>query len=333
MPLVALKTVGVLRVGGLVWGVVFGPLTVLIADPVDSLLLRLLSERGFKVEYRPNVSREELIEEASRFDVLVVRSRTRVDLELLKAATRLKLVARAGVGLDNIDLEAARRLGVKVIYSAGASQSVAELTIGLLIAAFRMIPLYDRLVKLGKWPKGMYSGRELAGKTLGVIGLGRVGSRVAKLARALGMRVLAYDRRDIAFEAREAGAEPSGFSSLLSESHAVTLHVPLTKETYRMIGWRELESMRDGAVLINTSRGAIVDGRALLSALNSGKLAAAAIDVLEHEPPRESWEKELIAHPHVIATPHIGAETAEAKRRIAAELAEAIAHELGDRGG
>jgi len=309
---------------------VFGVPSVLVADPVDSLLLRLLSERGFEVEYRPKVSREELLREAHRFDVLVVRSRTRVDSELLKAATSLKVVARAGAGLDNIDLEAARRLGVKVVYSAGASQSVAELTIGLLVAAFRMIPLYDRLVKLGEWPKGRYPGRELAGKTLGVIGFGRIGSRVAKLAKALGMHVLAYDKRDIAGEAREAGAEPSSLSYLLSESHAITLHVPLTRETYRMISWRELEAMRDGAVLVNTSRGAVVDGRALLSALNSGKLAAAAVDVLEHEPPKESWEKELIAHPKVIATPHIGAETSEARRRIAAELAEAIARELGD---
>ncbi len=299
---------------------------VLITDEVDEELISELTLRGFKVIYRPGISREDLLHEIQSCDVLVVRSRTKVTRDIIDAASNLKVIARAGVGIDNIDVEYAKIRGIAVINAPeGPTESVAELTIGLMIAAARMIPLYDRLVKEGKWPKGMLLGTELYGKTLGIVGLGRIGSRVAELAKAFGMKVLAYDIADVKEKARKLNIDlVSSLEELLPKCDFVSLHVPLTPETYHMISRREFDLMKDGVVIINTSRGSVIDTKALLDALKSGKVAAAALDVLEHEPPREEWELELIRHPRVIVTPHIGAETIEARKRIARIVAEKI---------
>ncbi len=262
--------------------------------------------------------------------MLVVRGRTRVDREVIDRGERLLVVARAGSGIDNIDVEYAVRKGISIVNAPESpAQSVAELTIGLLIAAARSIPAYDKLVKGGSWPKGAYTGVELRGKTLGVVGLGRIGSRVASIARAIGMRVVAYDVADVRERAREVGAEVAGeLEELLAEADATTLHVPLTPDTYHMIGEREFELMKDGVILVNTSRGPVVDSRALLRALDNGKVRAAALDVLEHEPPAEPWEVELVRHPRTVVTPHVGSDTAEARKRISIEVAYNILEAL-----
>ena len=260
-----------------------------------------------------------------------MRSRTRVDGEVIAAgaAGRLRVVARAGVGLDNIDLEAARKHGVKVVNAPGApAQSVAELTIGLMIAAARRLVELNAKLRGGVWAKEY--GLELHGKTLLVVGFGRIGRRVAAIARALGMRVLAYDVVDVRAEAERLGVElVSDLCKGLGMADVVTLHVPLTRETWHMIDWRAIRCMKRGAILVNTSRGAVVDARAVLEALEEGYLYAYATDVYEREPP-EGVEARLVRHPRVVATPHIGSQTLEAQERIAVEVAEKLAKILLD---
>ncbi len=306
---------------------------VLITDEVDEELISELAARGFDITYRPGISRENLAQEISKYDVLVVRGRTKVTRDLIECAHNLKVIARAGVGIDNIDVECARSRGIVIVNAPeGPTESVAELTIGLMIAAARMIPLYDKLVKSGEWPKGRFIGRELHGKTLGIIGLGRIGGRVAELARAFRMRIIAYDVADVREKAQRLNVELAlSLDELLPQCDFVTLHVPLTPETYHMIGKRELDLMKDGVIVVNTSRGSVIDTKALLEALERGKVAAAALDVLEHEPPREEWEIKLVRHPRVIVTPHIGSETIEARRRIAKIIVDKIYKALNDR--
>ncbi len=301
-------------------------LRILITDTVDEDLISELTARGFHVDYRPGISRDELLQIVGQYDVLIVRSRTKVTREVIDAGKNLKVIARAGVGLDNIDVNYARSKGIEVVNTPeGPTESVAELTIGFMIAAARYITLYDRLVKEGQWPKGKYVGFELQGKTLGIIGLGRIGSRVAEIAKVIGMRVIAYDIADVRDRAQKLGVElASSLDELLPKCDIVSLHVPLTPQTYHMIGRREFSLMKDGVIFINTSRGEIVDTKALLEALNSGKVSVAALDVLENEPPKEEWELELVRHPRVIITPHIGSETYEARKRIAQLLADKL---------
>ncbi|WP_243674923.1 NAD(P)-dependent oxidoreductase [Vulcanisaeta distributa] len=193
-----------------------------------------------------------------------------------------------------------------------------------MITAARLVALQDRLVKGGDWPKGKFMGTELFGKVLGIIGFGRIGQRVAELARAIGMKVQAYDIVDMRDRAVKLGVDFVDFDTLIRSSDFITIHVSLTPNAKRMIGEREFQMMKDGVIIINTSRGEVIDTRALLKALNDGKVAAAALDVLENEPPREPWEIELVKHPRVIITPHIGAETREAQRRIAEILVNKV---------
>ncbi len=304
---------------------------VLITDPVDEKLIRILEEHGLRVDYRPRLPREELLKIVGEYDILVVRSRTKVTREVIERGERLKVIARAGVGLDNIDVEYAVKRGIRVVNAPGAAaQSVAELTIGLLIAAARFIKAHVVSLERGEWSKGRWTGVELAGKTLGVIGFGRIGFRVARLAKGIGMNVIAYDVVDASERAREIGARfVQDLDVVLREADAITLHVPLTPDTYHMIDAEAFEKMKDGVIIVNTSRGPVIDTKALLEYLEKGKVFAAALDVLEHEPPREEWEWRLVRHPRVIVTPHIGAETREAKRRVAEETAYAILEVLG----
>jgi D-3-phosphoglycerate dehydrogenase len=298
---------------------------VLVTDQVDEYIVRTLKDRGVEVDYRPGIGRDELLKIVPDYEVLIVRGRTKVTRDVIDAGKRLRVIARAGVGLDNIDVEYAKARGIDVINAPeGSTQSVAELVIGFMVVAARLIALQDRLVKGGEWPKGKYVGVELFGKTLGVIGFGRIGQRVAELARAIGMEVVAYDIVDISNRARVIGVKPVGFEDLLRVSDVISIHVSLTPSARHMIGEREFGLMKRGVIIINTSRGEVIDGRALLKALNDGVVAAAALDVLEHEPPVEDWERELVNHPRVVVTPHIGAETQEAQRRIAEILVDKL---------
>jgi len=303
---------------------------ILISDPLHPDGIKVLKDAGFDVVEQPNISYEELKKKIKEFDVLIVRSRTKVTREIIESADKLVIIARAGVGLDNIDVKAAQENKITVINAPEApTYSVAELVIGLMIAALRGIPRGDTALKEGKWIKKELLGRELNGKTLGIVGFGRIGQEVAKRALAFNMKVLAYDViGELSKKAEELGVEFVGTTKealymLLKESDIITLHVPLLPSTYHMIGREEISLMKKGAVIINTSRGGIIDEEALYEALKEGKIAAAALDVFENEPPTGVSLK-LAQLPNVVATPHIGATTEEAQRKAATIIAQKI---------
>jgi D-3-phosphoglycerate dehydrogenase len=299
------------------------PVRVLVCDLIDDEGVEKLRRARFKVDVKPSISSGELVEAISEYDVVVVRSRTKVTRNIIERGKRLKVVARAGSGLDNIDLKAAEDQGVTVLNTPeAASDSVAELTIGLMLAVFRRIAYADHTVKDGQWLKKDLEGSLLKGKTLGLIGLGNIGAKVAAIARAMGMKILITKRTPPSQETlRLLGAEFVPLEQLLRQSDVVSVHVPLTDQTARMIGTEELSLMKDGAVLVNTARGGIVEETALLTALKSKKLGGAALDVYEVEPP---VNLELLRMPNVVCTPHIGAQTAEAQKTASILLAEKI---------
>jgi len=296
---------------------------VLVCDPVDVEGIQKLVKAGFKVDVKPTISHQELKKVVPNYDVLIVRSRTIINKEIIDAGKRLRAICRAGVGLDNIDVGTAQKRGVTILNTPEAAASaVAELTIGLILFIARNIALADRAMKEGRWTKKDLIGWELRGKTLGTIGLGNVGERVARLAKAFGMRILIH-KRTMPPPAllKELGGGFVSLNDLLSRSDIVTVHIPYTPQTHHMIGEKELLTMKKGAHLINTSRGAIVDENALLKALQLGRLGGAALDVYEVEPPTD-WT--LMQLPNVVCTPHIGAQTKEAQKTGSIMLAEKI---------
>ncbi|MFQ5836473.1 MAG: hydroxyacid dehydrogenase [Candidatus Bathyarchaeia archaeon] len=296
---------------------------ILVCDSIHEEGIEKLKQAGFEVDVNPTITPERLTKIVSNYDALIIRSRTKVTKELVEAGRRLRVIGRAGVGLDNIDLETAEKKGIMVLDIPGASaNAAAELTIGLIISLARSIPRADHSMKEGKWIKKQLLGWELRDKTLGIMGLGNVGGRVAKIVKALGMKILITKRTPPAPELlRELEAEFVPLKEILQRSDVVTIHVPLTPQTKHMIGAQEIQLMKKGVFLINTSRGAIVDEKALLNALKSGKLGGAAVDVYEIEPPRDL---SLIKLPNVICTPHIGAQTERTQRITAVSIAEKI---------
>ena len=235
---------------------------VLICDPIHKDGIRILREAGLEVDYMPKIGREELKKVIAEYDGIIVRSRTKVDAEVLSRAVRLKVIGRAGVGVDNIDVREAERRGIKVLRTPeGPSVSVAELTVALMLCLARMIPYADRAMKEGRWVKGELMGVELRGKKLGIIGFGRIGYEVAKRARAFEMEILVYDvlLDKLMDRVREVGAKGCTLEELLRESDFISIHVPLTPETRHMIGERELRMMKETAYLVNTSRGGVID--------------------------------------------------------------------------
>jgi len=296
---------------------------VLVCDPIETEGIQKLKDAGFTIDVKPTITPDELKKTVSNYDALIVRSRTKVTKEILEAGIQLKAVGRAGAGLDNIDLDAAQKKSVKVFNTPEApAEAVAELTIGLMLALARSIPNADKAMKEGKWIKKDLMGWELKGKILGTIGLGNIGEQVAKLAKALGMKILITKRTppDPAL-LKELEAEFVSLHELLKRSDIVTIHVPYTSQTHRMFGEKELQLMKKGSYLINTSRGTIVDEKALLEALQSQRLRGAALDVYEVEPPT-NWT--LMQLPNVVCTPHIGAQTEEAQKTASVLLAEKI---------
>lgn len=265
------------------------------------------------------------LEELPDVDGLIIRSRTRLTGEdLRRAQPRLRVVGRAGVGVDNIDVAAARQVGVIVVNAPLAStDAVAEHTLALMLALARHLPQADASLRRGEWRKSEFLGTELGGKTLGLIGLGRIGAAVAERARALGMAVVAYDPLLSPEEIAVRGARPLGLQALLAEADYLSLHVPLTPETRGLLDAHALARLRPGARLVCTARGGLVDEAALLAALDTGRLAGAALDVFEEEPPRPG---PLLNHPALILTPHIAAQTVEAQARAALDIvAEVLA--------
>ena len=294
-----------------------------MCDPIHDEGVRMLMEAGFDVDLETSITGPELVERVKDFDAIVVRSRTKVTREVIEASGRLRAVARAGVGLDNVDLEAAKERGVEVLNSPEApSNAVAELVLGLMLSLARRIPLGDASMKRGEWIKRRLTGFELEGKTLGIVGFGRIGYNLARKAKAMGMRVVT----DASIEklmrfVEETGAESVPMEDLLKESDFVSIHVPLRPQTRHMIGARELETMKDGAYLINAARGGVVDENALREALVRGKLAGAALDVFEIEPPEDT---SLTGLENLIALPHIGAATVEAQAANSTIMAEKL---------
>ena len=296
---------------------------VLVCDPIDAEGVKKLEKAGFTVDVRPTISSDELKKTVSNYDALIVRSRTKVTKEIIEAGTQLKLIGRVGVGLDNVDLKAAEEESIKVVNTPEApAEAVAELALGLILSLARNISQADHSMKGGKWIKGKLTGWELKGKTLGTVGLGNIGERVAKLAKAFGMNILITKRNppDSAL-LKELEAEFVPLSELLKRSDVVTIHIPYTAETHHMIGEKELQLMKKGAYLVNTSRGPIINENTLLKALQSEKLKGAALDVYEREPPTD-WT--LMQLPNVVCTPHIGAETEEAQKTGAILMADKV---------
>ncbi len=302
---------------------------VLVSDPIDPEGIAILSGAGFQVDNQAGIDRSKLAGTISDFDVLVVRSRTKVDASLIRSAPRLKIIGRAGVGLDNIDTQAAKDAGILVLNTPGApSTSVAELTVGLMLCLLRRISLADKSMKEGRWIKSQLTGEELQAKRVGVIGrAGRIGSEVSRiLTVGFQAEVLGYDVirprgvPGLSYELAESMEE------LLQRSDIVTIHVPYTPQTHHLLNEGRLKMLKKGSYLVNTSRGDIVDGQALLKLLREGHLAGAGLDVFHIEPPVDEWEKALVNLPEgvTVATCHIGAETRQAQKRASVELAERI---------
>lgn len=298
-----------------------------ICDPIAKEGVELLKKEGFEVMDLTGLPKDELPNHVRDLDAIIVRSATKVRKEMIDAAEKLKAIGRAGVGLDNIDVEYAKSKGIKVINTPRATSiSVAELTIGLILAVMRKIAYADREMRNGAWPKKKCKGIEMYGKTMGIIGIGRIGREVAKRAKAFGMKVIYYDvyRPDESTE-KELDIEFRELDVLVSEADVITLHLPLTPETKHLINKERIEKMKDGAIIINAARGGIVDENALYEALKSGKLYGAALDVYENEPLKESKLFEL---DNIVLTPHIGAQAKEGQTRAGIEVAKKIAEAL-----
>lgn len=294
---------------------------IFISDGLDPLGQSILRSSA-NVEYRTGTSAEDLLEVIADYDALIVRGQTRVTAAVLEAAPRLKVIGRAGVGVDNIDLEAAKKHNVTVVNAPSSTTvAVAELAFGLLLSVARDIPRADVTMKQGEWLKKQFEGVELSGKTLGIVGFGRIGMEVSRRAYAFGMNVIIYDPNVMEHELEHGNAEPVSLQDLFAWSDFISLHLPLNVQTRDLIGPMAFAQMKDGVRIISTARGGIIDEAALLDALNSGKVAAAGLDVFENEPPGLT---DLVSHPHVIATPHIGAQTAEAQSRAAEDIASEV---------
>jgi len=302
---------------------------ILVCDPIRQEGITLLKNAGFEVAEKPTISAFELEQEIGGYDAVIVRGRTKITAAVIQNGKRLRIIARSGVGLDNIDLASAKDKGIKVIATPAApTTSVAELTIGLILSVIRKISYADRTIKEGRWVKNELMGTELKSKTVGVVGAaGRIGLEVARIAaHGFGATVVGYDVIDFTEKARQLGLTPiKELSQLLSCSDIVSIHVPYLPSTHHLINTDAIDRMKKGSILINPSRGDIVDGQALLQALKAGKLAGAGLDVFHKEPPLDEWEKELTRLPNVVCTAHIGAQTTECQRLESTQLAEQLA--------
>jgi D-3-phosphoglycerate dehydrogenase len=303
---------------------------VVIAEPFASRGQAVLHERGIDVVSCVGQSREELFQALRDADGLIVRSETRVDRDLLDHAPRIRVVGRAGVGVDAIDVEAATQAGIVVVNTPAANTIAAtEQTFALMLAFMRHVSQATASIRAQRWERGPFIGNELYGKTLGIIGLGRIGGAVCARARAFGMHVLAHDPYVPASRGESLQAEMVPLPDLLERADIVTLHVPFTAQTRGMIDARAFSRMKPAAVLVNCARGGVVDEEALLDALDNERIRGAAIDVVANEPPpAASSSARLHAHPKVLATPHLGGSTHEALERIAVELAQDVADAL-----
>ncbi|MFO7952597.1 MAG: phosphoglycerate dehydrogenase [Bacillota bacterium] len=298
---------------------------VLVSDAFSPEGLKVLEEHT-EVVYKPEINKDELIGEVGSYDALVVRSRTKVNSEVIEAAKNLKVIGRAGVGVDNIDVDKATERGIIVVNAPhGNTISAAEHAIALLTSLARNIAQADYSVKTGQWKRSNYTGVELNRKTLGVIGVGRIGSEVARRARAMGMNIIGYDPYITTEQAEKIGIEVASFEELLKQTDFITLHLPLNQSTYHLISEKEIELMKPGMRIVNCARGGLIDEDALCKALQEGKIEGAALDVFEQEPPGSC---KLLELNNVILTPHLGALTREAQLNVARQVSEQVIRAL-----
>ena len=297
---------------------------VLITDKLAREGIALLTQTT-AVDERVGIAPADLRAIIGDYDALVVRSETRVTADILAAATRMRVVARAGVGVDNIDVDAATTHGIIVVNSpTGNVAAAAEHTVALLLALARHVPAATASLKSGKWERSRFVGVEVRNKTLGIVGLGKVGLGVARSALGMGMRVIATDPYASPDLAAQLGIELTTLDTVLSRAEFLTIHAPLIASTRGLIGASELAQLPRGARVLNVARGGLIDEAALLEALESGQIAGAALDVFVNEPPKEEVTLRLIAHPHVVATPHLGASTEEAQVTVAVDVCEQV---------
>lgn len=296
---------------------------ILVADSLDKEAVdQLKASPRFEVTVKTGMDEAELVKTIPGFNAIIVRGATKVTRKVIEAATNLEMILRAGIGLDNVDAAAAKEKGIKVANTPAATTiSVAEITMGLMLSAVRQLGRANLSMKQHKWEKKALSGTELFGKTLGVIGGGRIGLAVAERALAFGMSVLVYDVVPVKTTLK---VKTVGMEELLADADIITLHIP--KQPKPVIGRDEFARMKDGAVIVNAARGGVVDEKALLEALNTGKVRAAALDVFEKEPPDDFT---LVDHPNVTVVPHIGAAAEEGQKRAGLEVVKILLEKLG----
>jgi D-3-phosphoglycerate dehydrogenase len=291
---------------------------VIITDPIAKAGVKMLQDAGIEVDERPGLPPADLIQAIPAYDAIIVRSATKVTADVINAGTNLKVVGRAGVGLDNVDKKAADARGVKVVNTpAATSVTVAELALGHMLACARSIPQATQSLREGKWEKKAFKGTELFGKTLGLIGSGRIGTELGKRAIAMGMDVLVYDP----FIQKSPVGKLVELADMLKSADYISLHVPKTDKTLHIINKESIAQMKKGVVIVNCARGGVVDEEALYEALKSGQVGAAALDVFESEPIKDF---KLFSLPNVIGTPHVGAQTKEGQERAGIGIAEEV---------
>jgi D-3-phosphoglycerate dehydrogenase len=297
--------------------------SVLICDSIHQSGIDILKKAGMKVDYKPNILADELLSIVKDYEVILVRSRTRITREVIQVASNAKIIARAGVGLDNIEVKAAEERSIRVINAPEAAMNaVSELTIGNMISLARSISHADREMKKGNWIKKDLMGTELSGKYLGIVGVGNIGRNVGRIAKGLRMNIIGYDPYPIERDyIREVGLIVTDLNTLIQSADFITCHVPLLEETKHLFNAELISKMKPTAYIINASRGGVIDESALYNALCNGSIAGAALDVFETEPPLNNL---LIELPNVICTPHIGAQTKEAQQLTAIVIAEKI---------
>ncbi|MBE0500917.1 MAG: phosphoglycerate dehydrogenase [Desulfuromonadales bacterium] len=306
---------------------------VIITDEIaESGLQQLLDDERVQVDVRLGLSRAELHQMIGNYDAIITRSGTLVDQELVNHATKLKIVARAGVGIDNVDVDAASNKGIIVVNAPfGNVNSAAEHTMALLLSFCRNITVANASLKSGAWQRAPFTGYELKGKTIGIIGLGKVGGRVAKRCRAFEADVITYDPYISEKRAEDFSVKLVSLEEIVRFSDIITVHTPLNDETRGMISAEHFKGMKDGVIIINCARGGIIEEEAMLKALESGKACGAAFDVWSEEPPATETLKKLIAHPKMVVTPHLGANTFEAQKNVAVDVSREIINYLDGR--
>ncbi|MBN1871122.1 MAG: phosphoglycerate dehydrogenase [Candidatus Omnitrophica bacterium] len=304
---------------------------ILVSDPLAEQGIKILeAQKDFAVEMKVKLPPEELKKIIKDYDALIVRSATKVTADIISSADRLKIIGRAGVGIDNVDVEAASKRGIIVMNApAGNTISTAEHTVSMILALSRNIPQAYSSMKEGKWDRKTFMGTELYGKTLGIVGLGRIGAEVAKRALSFKMKILGFDPYLSEEKAKKMDIELVDFNTLIKNSDYITVHTPLTSETKHIISKEEIKQMKKGVKIINCARGGIIDEEALNEGLESGNVGGAALDVYEKEPPTDS---PLVKRPNVITTPHLGASTEEAQVNVAIDIAESVRDAMLDKG-